>query len=515
MVCDTIHELYFPPIGKKPKGAPLRKASASQDGANIGSVGTNQPRQLQSQNINERYESVHGACLSASEKLREALQSQIALSEPLPSSRGTLSIWITSEEENALSARPKSSSARLQGRSHSKRSEQRPKSQQSRRMMTGNEPGRPIVIRDNTVCANEWISECSPKVWLLDAEKEVWVQHREAERRRWQTYREALNKMKKRAVPFDIWLAQCKHAEHIADERNLVEEKIEQVEAKVKEKKSYDYLLQGEDTSHVTLQTVQKMFMDMGKTDWQRCFHRLAEEYAGGRCELAYSANRQVERIVHVAALWLESCDGSILVQLGIWCMGRLTPTCRLPAMKQTLDQSPEDAIMQLLKQEFVPFGVDPRLGTSQTQTHWNDSPQFGVRTKYVRTVVTAKLDASLEAISCVKALRKPSLQNDPTSGQRASALKNDTRPIVVAPLQSQKSRIPRRSTPRYANQIASKAPEMYMLWHGTDIQLCAWVSPEEFDHLRGPVGERQLKLWLSSVTVDPTIMPPRHHYVR
>lgn len=191
MVCDTIHELYFPAIVKKQKGAAFRKDALYQAHADLNSSGTNQTRRFQLKDIEERCESVHDRCLSASEKLKEALQSQIASHEPLSSSRGALSsFWITNEDDEGLPIRPHSSSARLQGPSRSKPSMQRPKSQQSpRRLLNSAEPGKQSVIRDNTVCANEWISECSPKVWLLDAEKEPWVQQREAERRRWQAHK--------------------------------------------------------------------------------------------------------------------------------------------------------------------------------------------------------------------------------------------------------------------------------------------------------------------------------------
>lgn len=567
MVCDTVHEFYHGPrLGPVVYSSPSTRVSTapskstSQARAGLSSAGTDTSQCLSISDLEERFEAVHDARRSASEKLREALKIQITKQAPAYEG-GT---WTEPSDIRPiarvgplrpLTQRPRSSDSA-------------PSSQPGLNELGREEASRQSVytvdisapIRDNRVIANEWISECTPKVWLLDNEKEIWVQHKELERRRWRTHMQSLQKIRTRKMPFDDWLQLAKAAEQMAEEEDFEQQQqVVIAEVKVKEKKQQAERTQKfvSELKKISLPDIKRIMQEQCHfPDWQKCFQKLAEEYMIGKCDIMYTPSGAVERIVHIAVLSLESRDGHFLVQLGSWSQGKVVPTCLLPAQKQKNGEGAEEAVQRLLKQEFSVLGSNVKLGATHTQTHWKNSPSYGVRTKYIRSVVSVKLEISVQSVPFVKATRKETACSlnpvDVPSGMvkqdshRGSYMPTE-QPILGQNQQPHLGHLHKRSgsfigrdlsshlSSRFRpahkhegknnNQVqtcdshrckkgpktyANGVPEMYMLWHGDEIELCAWVTNEEFEYLRGHSGERQLKFWLSTVSVDPTLMPPK-----
>lgn len=251
---------------------------------------------------------------------------------------------------------------------------------------------------------------------------------------------------------------------------------------------------------------------------WEKTFYKLAAEYANEKCRFQWNDSGAIERIVNVVALQLEVPEtGSLLVVLGSWIQGKVNPTCMLPGTKQSNNETPEEAISRLLKQEYAVLGNHVKLGSCQSRAHWKTSPSCGFRTKYVRSVISAKLEAPPESIHFVKAA--------PKGAQGAERGDQDRLPReggqqTLKPLRSTPRRLQRAPTRHgerdplpqlLPNSVSYTAPEMYLVWHGTgeEIDLVAWLTQEEYDLVRSLDGERQLKVWLSSIAVDPTLMQP------
>lgn len=542
MVYSSVHEYYYEPSPTTPRA--LRKIGRSQAGADSS-------LSFAADDVEEHFKSVQSARLSASERLRSALKTQIE-AHPAQTADGgqarTRTLWTVDDPEEIGSVmRAGPLSLYCAG--------QRPMSQHSPRSIplvceALGDTFQKVVIRDNTARANEWITECTPKVSQADNQKEVWVQIREAQRKQLRSRNQALQKMRRNAMPFDEWLHMAKQAEQVADEEEFVEEHVVSPEAiKLIEKMVQIQKGQAEEKAdrrakvtfreNVTLHDLRIFLEDLGKPDWQKCYHKLAEEFTTDKCDLTWNCDGVIERIVHVANIHLETRDGGLfLVQLGNWSQGKVHPTCLLPGAKQTRGELAGDAIQRLLKQEFSAFGTHVRLGNCQAQTHWRKSPAYGVRTKYVSTVVEGKLEVAVESVHLTKTTPKgmtaTNLMDSSTAtettnprnawhgrGPRQSRSSNSHRDQHQRPSTHHCQRhsrpghrpgLPALATARLS-LASTPVPDIYMLWHGDEIELLAWLRHAEFEDLRSLAGERLLHFWLSSVIVDPTQMPPKPNF--
>lgn len=559
MVCETIHEFYC--------SAPRTPRVTSKSGSSnrrYGPLPTNDSDHslLPEEDTEGRLESSRLNRESVSHKLREVLKNNVfslpecrAASEKGSRSR---SKWTDeSSQDFPFSSRSAPSSALrpMSQRSPRVDAPTSPKSYSSEASFGFSEdlvPVKRTAIRDNTERANEWIKECSPKVWLLDAEKEPWVQAKNTQRRRWKARTQELRSMQHRALPFDDWLCLALQAEQVADffldeemaaekekERKRQDEakraKAEENQAlkdaaaslgkerntteaeKVEESKGNDVqsVPQKEEPHKTELREVKEFLREKAEkehrekcgtvdADWERWFEKVSHEYSSKKCELVKNAQGQIERHVNVAGLHVEARDGRFLVQLGIWKDGEVHPTCLLPSCKQAVGEGAEESINRLLKQEFVAFGHHVRLAGNTCRTHWRLSPTHGLRTKYTRCVMMGKLDVSPESIHFPKVPKKRKRSKDRDLGESAPSSPPKTWDRSLAASESDKR--------DEADSRAISQPEMYMLWHGLgeEIDICAWLTSEEFRILRSPVGQRQLLVWFSTVAVDPSVMPPK-----
>merc|ERR1712216_55966 len=156
--------------------------------------------------------------------------------------------------------------------------------------------------------------------------------------------------------------------------------------------------------SGVDLNDLRIALQKQGGPGWEKNFYKLAAEWSNEKCTFQRNCAGAIERIVNVVALQLETRDtGYLLVSLGNWTQGKVTPQCMLPGTKQSNNETPDDAIGRLLK-----------------QTHWKASASSGFRTKYVRSVVSAKLEVPPESIHFVKAAPKGTIGSERNDQERS-----------------------------------------------------------------------------------------------
>jgi len=525
MVCSSVHEFYCSPP-KTPRAQNKSSGGLSARSA-LNSAGVESSQTLPEEDAEDNYQFARVNRVSVSLKLREALKTNVY---QLPAERALDakhvrqgSIWTVSESQDTpSSSRPGPLTLESTPRAKSSESPKRSRSASVTFVRSeGLSNGFPLkraVIRDNTVRANEWIAECTPKVGLLTQEKEVWVQRKEDERRRCTMRSQALQKMRNRAMPFDEWLYLARQAEQVADEIEFAEQVPVSPEAKAKDKKwirsdSRRQALQptkDHQSPILSSQELRLFLEDRKGCDWQKCLQKLTEEYTHEKCELVKNIDGDIERVVNIASLHVETREGLFLVQLGTWRHGKVHPICLLPSTKQSVGESTEDAISRMLKQEFFQFGTHVRFASSHSQTHFRQSPSHGLRTKYTRSVMMYNLEISPESVHFAKVPRKTK-QSMMRARQEAREVDLQQRHTLLqkGPTHLQLAERCRSSLQMPAH---SRSQDIYMLWHGLgdDIDLCTWLSQEEFEHMRSPEGERHLHYLLASVSVDPMIMPPR-----
>lgn len=533
MVCESAHELYYSPP-RTPRGRGIGSAKSLDSRGGLNSAGT---ETLSIENLEEHFASVQSARATASEKLRAALKLSSAPADGHSQEIQARTLWTLGDPQDIGSMM----------RGSCQPTSLRPMSQQCP-LPTSRSPGeasKKVVIRDNTVRANEWISECTPKVSLMDNQKEVWIQEREAHRKRLRQRNQALRGCR-RAMPFEEWLVEARQAEQVADED------IEEDTAGEAQKQLEQHLTQfvtavivknqpqvGAPGEKATVHQLQNYMEDSGNPKWMKRFQVLGEEFCHERCDLVWNSHQEIERIVYVAALRLEARDGShILAQFGHWKFGHVQPTGVLPAIKQIITESSEEAIQRLLKQDFAVFGNHVKLSPQvDVQTHWHQCPTFGMRTKYVRSVMEGKLEIARESVQFTKATPKGfvSGQDDDKARKKSFAVNSRMsmfhaqRSLRMSMFQRQKSLGHQESfkdRPEHRQSVSGrrptlpalesnhgprpKMPEMYLLWHGDEIGIFAWQTDEEFNDLQKGNGQSQLHRWVNSVSIDPTLMPPK-----
>merc|ERR1712032_491971 len=98
--------------------------------------------------------------------------------------------------------------------------------------------------------------------------------------------------------------------------------------------------------------------------------------------------------IVSLVALRLERPkDGHILINVGKWEDGKgAKPSCVLPGTKKTRVELPHEALQRILDTELAPFVSGMINVHSDVDTNVTESANYGIRTKYVRTVQYANL---------------------------------------------------------------------------------------------------------------------------
>lgn len=544
MLCDSVHEFYYSPERAKTAREPRRLNGRSQAG--LSSAGTDSILALMcADDLEEHFDSVHSARLSASAKLRAALKTQmyppqIAVVAAMQQDRPR-TLWTDADMVAIQSACPSRRTSSIQDFLNTPVGP--PKAPVSclttKRLHedTGQvvQARERVVIRDNTMRGNEWISECTPKVWLFAEEREIWVQRRDTERKRWKERSQVLKSCKARAMPFDQWLHVAKQSEEFADEEDFIDDKgtpaeVKTISAKGKAPQTKDYRYTLINAAGLCLDALRLDMKEKGVANWQQCFDKLCAEYTNGYCDIVRNpTNATIERVVNIVALRLEAREGSpILVQLGCWSHGKVLPKCLLPGAKMVKGELVEDAAHRLLKQGFSPFAGNVKIGSCRVLTHWRDSPSFGIRTKYVRSIVSGKLEVDPSTLNVMKATLKvnaPNIQDladKPVVGsqtfleQRRGNLRrktdSDGRTIGASSRKAKPGHRPQLPVLAqcHAKTIPIDMKDMYLLWHGDDIDLCTFLLEDEFDHLRSPAGERQLKNLLATFIVDPTAMPPK-----
>merc|ERR1712050_594444 len=97
----------------------------------------------------------------------------------------------------------------------------------------------------------------------------------------------------------------------------------------------------------------------------------------------------KVERIVSVVALCITDMDGLVFVHLG---NRGDTAKCQLPGMKICRSEEASDAVQRLFDNRLLPLVGHTEIERSERHITESVSKEWGVRTRYLRTVSFARL---------------------------------------------------------------------------------------------------------------------------
>jgi len=107
------------------------------------------------------------------------------------------------------------------------------------------------------------------------------------------------------------------------------------------------------------------------------------------------AANGEVQRIVSIVALRIyHPRNGTLLVQLGKCIDDQLSVACQLPGGKQERGELAADAVQRFLRTKLVSLVGQIVVTSMERETREKYSKDFGIRTKYLRTICSTSFEA-------------------------------------------------------------------------------------------------------------------------
>jgi len=153
----------------------------------------------------------------------------------------------------------------------------------------------------------------------------------------------------------------------------------------------------------------------------------LEAEISNGQCTVLLTMDEkqqeEVVRMVAVTVLRLQDKDGRILVKLGNLVNGRPECDVKIPGLKQTEGELPDEALVRLCEQDLA--ALRPlEVGSADTEATMKTSASVGVRTLYLKTIFRCSLGDSYvqpEYISSVtKNKSSPMLHTQKSEGSQS-----------------------------------------------------------------------------------------------
>lgn len=125
---------------------------------------------------------------------------------------------------------------------------------------------------------------------------------------------------------------------------------------------------------------------------------KLEAEVLTGECTLQCSPEGEIERVVPIEVLRLESQDDQVWVRIGTWERGSPAKAQNeLPGHKRGYNECPMEVIRFVLRDEVPDYVGAMLLGEVSEEECTKESCRFHIRTKYMRTVHLASIVPALQ----------------------------------------------------------------------------------------------------------------------
>jgi len=245
--------------------------------------------------------------------------------------------------------------------------------------------------------------------------------------------------------------------------------------------------------------------LKMNKSDWDRIFKghtsldqqshkadwgsqkqdprgaRLHEEVRDGQSHLYQDEEGNFLRGVQIACVRLKQHDGLILARVGKYEDGVLEAKCCLPGLKTQQGEHPFHAAQRLIQSDLACLAKVVKVYGEYQDIFEDVSSQYGVQSKYMRTVLKAKLTSTAPWLRSCRRLYVTSTH---------ASIRN--------------ARLSRRFG---TNRATPLAPDVFVLPSDVGSQrkiLYSWLPPWEYDWLQqSDTGKELLQEWLDEVIID------------
>jgi len=202
---------------------------------------------------------------------------------------------------------------------------------------------------------------------------------------------------------------------------------------------------------------------------------KLVDEVSSGIATVVEETNGEPLRIVRVTALRIERADGCVLVELGKVRDGVAKTSGKLPGSKMTGDEGPADAARRVLESQLPAVAECVEFTFTECNISIERSKQYGVRTRYLRTVQHARLiEPDARLVDTLEAI----------GSERAS--------VYTAKLWATESEV----CPHDLLAVGLGS-DGRLESNDSGLEILGWMSPSDQERLAGPHGEQLMSQWL------------------
>lgn len=207
-----------------------------------------------------------------------------------------------------------------------------------------------------------------------------------------------------------------------------------------------------------------------------RAIDKLREEVEGSRSTVLVTGAGAVVRVVSLVVLRVEDGAGRIFTQLGRWDGQDVRPEVLLPALKQEADELVGETLDRMLATKALLLQGRLEFVGTMRETHEEESREFGVQTRYLRSLCAARL---LVGEDSNDSLLQPRLEISEVRAPAPQYRRCSVRSLEVLQLLC--------DIEVHVVHVGGGAGYLY-----------AWLRPEAMVALHAPGTEAVLRPWLS-----------------
>jgi len=208
------------------------------------------------------------------------------------------------------------------------------------------------------------------------------------------------------------------------------------------------------------------------------------DEVMKGRCAVVVNCDDTVERIVRVAALRIVHKNGLVLTQLGHFEGESFTAACLLPGTKLERGETHQDGVARVLSARLNPLSDAVTItSSSEEEASKGESLKFRVKTRYYRTVCSAKLSAafSVPVVWSVPHTARRSFLHSIVTGENPQLLADMLRSEIYA-----------------------------IAWDDGRLGIYTWILERDLEFLQSPRIGRHVDEWAKTLTIDRDVLETR-----
>jgi len=242
---------------------------------------------------------------------------------------------------------------------------------------------------------------------------------------------------------------------------------------------------------------------------------RLQKQVEEGDIVAMPDMHNEFLRVAVVTSVRLIKPSGHIFTQIGERDATGVVVMCRLPAVKQVRGETPLEAVERLLERKLQNFSFEVSIMSKERQDQCMYSKEYGVRTKYLRTVFDlGVLEFSPQECEWANQVEgktsfKTSKHVSKISGREVMADRSDRSVSwFMATFPDELATATKRTSNAEISASNLCERDVHYLIDGNRSRFYAWLQPNEFDFLcqYSAASDSILKTWLSRVNVPFSI---------